>query len=104
MRRSIDEIIAAVVAEEPRRLEAVDVVCYLARVDGHHRFDEIADAVGLDATAVLKGVNRVSIGLRRGDARNVTLLLERARRRLNEKGPAIAGAGPVGIQGSVASS
>ncbi len=83
MRPLIDDILAAVIAEEPRRIEAVDVVCYIARVDGRYSFDEIADAVGTDATAVLRGLNRVSIGIRRGDARNVTLLLDRARRRLN---------------------
>ena len=83
MRRSIDDILAAVIAEEPRRIEAVDVTCYIARVDGHWPFAEIADAVGADTAAVLRGLNRVSIGIRRGDARNVTLLLERTRRRLN---------------------
>jgi hypothetical protein len=82
-RRSIDEILAAVIAEEPRRLEGVDIACYIARVDGWWSFDEIADAIGTDATTVLRGLNRVSIGVRRGDARNVALLLERARKRLN---------------------
>jgi hypothetical protein len=84
MRRStIDEILAAVIAEKPLRLEAIDVVAYIARVDGRWPFDKIAEGIGTDATNVLRGLNRVSIGVRRGDARNVTLLLERARRRLN---------------------
>lgn len=84
MRPSLDQIIAAVIAEEPRRIEGVDVVCYLARIDGRWPFDQIADAVGIDVVHVLRGLNRVSIGIRRGDARNVTMLMERARRRLNE--------------------
>lgn len=65
------------------QIEGVDVMCYIARVDGRWPFDEIAEAIGLDMAAVLRGLNRVSLGIRRGDARNVTLLLERARRRLN---------------------
>jgi hypothetical protein len=72
-----------VIAEHPHRLEAVDVACYLIRVDGHYRFGEIGDAVGLDANQVLRAINRVSIGLRTGDIRNTKLLLERARRRIN---------------------
>jgi hypothetical protein len=83
MRPSIDEILAAVIADGPFRQEGTDVVCYLARVDGHYRFDEIADAVGIDSAMVMRGLNRVSIGMRCGNARNVTLLLERARKRLN---------------------
>lgn len=83
MRPSIDEILAAVIAEKPLRLEALDIVAYIARVDGWWSFDKIAEGIGTDATNVLRSINRVSIGMRRGDTRNVTLLLERARRRLN---------------------
>lgn len=82
-RRSIDAILAAVIAEHPMRFEGLDVACYLLRVHGRWSFDQIAEATGADLSAILGGINHVSRGLRLGDARNTVLLLERARRRLN---------------------
>jgi hypothetical protein len=83
-RRSIDEIFAAVIAEEPRPVECVDVACYIARVDGRWSFKEIAEASGLTSERVLSGLNRISIALRRENLRNTRYILERARKRLED--------------------